>query len=214
MNVKIRSIVGLASVALMLTACGNGSSHLGVAATVGDRTITKKVIDDQVMEVRSDILALPVDQVQSVPSIQMLTTLAVHRVILDDILDAALEDQNLVVSDDEVTAFEQGVYAQYGEDSIVTQVITNNGVPRADIHKFMRTVLIEQKLSALLTPNGDQQAQTDGLLKYLGELGTKIGVDVNPRFGQWNPDIVAPTGSDNILSTLNPVDQQKAQTQQ
>lgn len=211
---KIRSIVGLASVALMLTACGSGSSHVGVAATVGDRTITKKAIDNQVMEVRSDILALPVDQVQSVPSIQMLTTLAVHRVILDDILDAALEDLNLVITDEEVTAFEEGVYAQYGKDSIVTQVITNNGVPRAEIHKFMRTVLIEQRISALLTPGGDQQAQTDGLLKYLGEVSAKIGVDVNPRFGQWNPDILAPTGSDNILSTINPVDQQKAQTQQ
>ena len=211
---KIRSVVGLASVALMLTACGSGSSHLGVAATVGDRTVTKQAIDDQVMQVRSDILALPVDQVQKVPSIQMLTTLAVHRIILDDILDAALEDKNLEVTDDEVSAFEQGVYAQYGQDSIVTQVITNNGVPKDQIHKFMRTVLIEQKLSALLTPDGDQQAQTDGLLKYLGDLSLKIGVDVNPRFGQWNPEILAPTGSDTILSTINPVDQQKAQTQQ
>jgi hypothetical protein len=198
----------------MLTACGSGSSHLGVAATVGDRTVTKQAIDDQVMQVRSDILALPVDQVQKVPSIQMLTTLAVHRIILDDILDAALEDKNLEVTDDEVSAFEQGVYAQYGQDSIVTQVITNNGVPKDQIHKFMRTVLIEQKLSALLTPDGDQQAQTDGLLKYLGDLSLKIGVDVNPRFGQWNPEILAPTGSDTILSTINPVDQQKAQTQQ
>jgi hypothetical protein len=106
------------------------------------------------------------------------------------------------------------VYAQYGEEAIVTQVITNNGVPKAEIHKFMRTVLVEQKLSALLTPGGDKQAQTDGLLKYLGELSLKLGVDVNPRFGQWNPDILAPTGSDTILSTINPVDQQKAQTQQ
>lgn len=213
MNVKIRSIVGLASVALVLTACG-GSSNLGVAATIGDRTVTKEAIDEQVMAVRDDILALPVDQVQSVPSIEMLTTLAIHRIILDDILDAALEDQNLVVTDDEVSAFEQSVYAQYGEDSIVTQVITNNGVPKAEIHKFMRTVLVEQKLSALLTPGGDKQAQTDGLLNYLGELSLKLGVDVNPRFGQWNPDILAPTGSDTILSTINPVDQEKAQAQQ
>lgn len=211
---KIRSIAGLASVVLLLSACGSGSSHLGVAASVGDQTITKQAVEAQVNQVRSDILELPADQVKNVPSIQMLTNLAVHRIILDDILDAALEDKNLVVTDDEVTAFEQGVYAQYGEDAIVTQVMTNNGVPRKEIHKFMRTVLLEQKLSALITPNGDQQAQTDGLLKYLGELSTRIGVDVNPRFGQWNPDILSPTGTDGILSTLNPVDQQKAQTQQ
>lgn len=211
---KIRSIAGLASVVLLLSACGNGSSNLGIAATVGDRTITKQAIEDQVNQVRADILGLPAEQVSNVPSIQMLTNLAVHRIIIDDIVEAALEDKNLVVTDEEVTSFEQGVYAQYGEDTIVMQVMTNNGVPRQEIHQFMRTVLIEQKLSALITPYGDQQAQTEGLLKYLGELSTRIGVDVNPRFGQWNPDILSPTGTDNILSTLNPVAQQLAQTQQ
>ena len=211
---NIRAVVGCASVALVLTACSSSPSNTGAAAHVGDRVVTNKEISRQVNEVREDILQLPVEKVPSPPSIQMLSAMAIHRIVLDDIIEEAIKDQGLTVTDADVTKFKENVFAQYGEEEVMTQILTNNGVPRSQVHNFMRTILVENMLSKSLTPDGDQQAQTEGLIKYLGDLSNKLGVEISPRFGKWSTDTLQPTGSDDVLSSLNPIAQEKAQTQQ
>ena len=211
---KFRAVVGCASVALVLTACSSTPSNTGAAARVGDRVITNKEISAQVNEVRSNIQELPVESVPTPPSIQMLSALAVHRIIMDDLIDAAVKDKGLTITDADVTAFKEGIFAQYGKESVLTQVMTNNGVPRSQVHEFMRTILIENTLSKMLTPNGDDAAQTEGLVKYLGDLSDKLNVEISPRFGKWSKETLQPTGSDDLLSSLNPSAQEKAQTQQ
>jgi hypothetical protein len=212
--VKFRAVVGCASVALVLTACGSTPSNIGAAARVGDRVITNKEISAQVNEVRSNIQALPVEQVPTPPSIQMLSALAVHRIIMDDLIDEAIKDQGLKITDADVTAFEEGIFAQYGKESVLTQIMTNNGVPLSQVHEFMRTILVENTLGKTLTPDGDDAAKTEALVNYLGDLSDKFNVEISPRFGKWSKETLQPTGSDDVLSSLNPSAQEKAQTQQ
>ncbi len=212
---KLRSVVGLASVALVLSACSNGPSRNGLAAIVDGQTISTQSISDQVNQARTDIQALPAADVQTVPSIQMLGAMAVHRIVLNKVLDKALAGQGITISDTDVTAFEQSIFAQYGKESVVAQLMTNNGVPASEIHNFFRTVLIENVLEKKLDPTGDQTSQTKALVQYLGQVSDKLGIEISPRFGKWDNATLQPTGSDDVLSTLNDAAQfAQAQAQQ
>lgn len=211
---KLRAVVGFASVALVLTACGSSPSHVGVAAHVGDRVVTNKEISEQVNQVRSDIQMLPADKVQSPPSVQMLSAMTIHRIVMNDIIDAAIKDKGLSITDADVKAFEENVFTQYGKEAVLIQVLTNNGVPLSQVHDFMRNILVENILGKELAPSGDQNAQTAALVKYLGEVSNKLGIEIAPRFGKWSTETLQPTGSDDVLSSLNPTAQKSAQTQQ
>jgi len=202
--VKIRVLAGVAVVAMSLTACGSGQQLSGAAAVVGDVRIPQSKVTDQVNKARADIEKLPKGSVQQVPTLVLLGAMNVDRLVLDEVLKTALANKNVTVTPVEVTTFRDSVYTQYGKDAVQQQLLSQNGVPLESVDDFMFEILAQQKLIAVLDPTGAQSAQVDALNKYMAETSNAVGVQLSPRYGEWNPNKMMSAPGDITLSVQAP----------
>ncbi len=202
--VKIRVLAVTAIAALTLTACGSGQQLSGAAAVVGDVRIPQSAVTDQVSKARADIEKLPKDAVQQVPTLVLLGAMNVDRLVLDEILKTALSKKTVTVTPVEISTFRDSIYAQYGKDAVQQQLLTQNGVPIESVDDFMYEILAQQKLMAVLAPSGDQNAQVDALNKYMAQTSNDVGVQLSPRYGEWNPNKMMSAAGDITLSVQAP----------
>lgn len=198
---KIRSIAIAAVCVITLTGCST-KNNSGTALVVNGKTTTTKQISAQVDEIRTEIQQLPVGTIEKVPSVVMLTRMVVDRAITTELVDIALERKGITVSDEEVQAFADGVYAQYGKGKILTQIMGSNGVSSSQVNNFMRLVYSENVLSKALGPQMSQAGQTQALLEYVGGISNEVGVTVSPRFGKWDPSQLQVILGDETLSYI------------
>ncbi len=197
---KIRSVAIVVGVALCLSACASGPQLAGSAAIVDNKVIPQSLVTEKVNEVRAELEQMPTGAVSQIPSLTLLSAMVLDHLVLEKILDKALQDQKVTITDAQVEAFKQNVFAQYGEETIRTQVMSQNGVSSKDLDKFMRMILSENVIAKLVAPNAAQADQTTAMVKYLGDLSRTMNVQLSPRFGQWNPNKLQADGGDITLS--------------
>lgn len=198
---KIRVIAVAAICALALSGCST-KNNSGTALVVNGNTTTTKQITAQVDEIRNEIQQLPVGTIEKIPSVVMLTRMVVDRNITTQLVDLALAKKNITVSDEEVQAFADSVYTQYGKDKILIQIMGTNGVSSTQVNSFMRLVYAENALAKALAPTQSQVGQTQALVEYVGSLSEEVGVKVSPRFGSWDPTQLQVVLGDETLSFI------------
>lgn len=198
---KIRVLAITAVCALALTGCST-SSHVGSAVVVNGNVTSVKEVNAQVEEIRDEIQQLPVGTIEKVPSVVMLTRMVVDRNITSQLVDLALEKKGITVTDEEVQAFADGVYAQYGKVKILVQIMGTNGVSSSQVNNFMRLVYSENVLAKALAPQMSEVGQTQALLDYVGGISQEVGVEVSPRFGKWDPSQLQVVLGDETLSFI------------
>lgn len=198
---KIRVIAVAAICALALSGCST-KNNSGTALVVNGNTTTTKQITAQVDEIRNEIQQLPVGTIEKIPSVVMLTRMVVDRDITTQLIDLALAKKNITVSDEEVQAFADSVYTQYGKDKILIQIMGTNGVSSTQVNSFMRLVYAENALAKALAPTQSQVGQTQALVEYVGSLSEEVGVKVSPRFGSWDPTQLQVVLGDETLSFI------------
>ncbi|MSW38878.1 MAG: hypothetical protein F2839_04440 [Actinobacteria bacterium] len=199
-KVKFRALLSATVAVLVLTGCSGQSELAGSAAIVAGKQIPTTLVTARVNEVRMEIEQLPASQVSQVPTLAELSRMILSRAILEEVLALGLAQQNIVVTDAQVSEFKQSVFAQYGQDVIEAQIATQNGVGLEQVDNFMRMVFGEQLLAQLLTPNGTSDEQTNGLVDYLGTISRDMDIQTSPRFGEWNPNDLQVLAGDMALS--------------
>ena len=198
----LRAWIAATAACVLLAGCG--TKLAGSAITADGVKIPESVITTQANEVQAEIEKLPAGSVTQIPSLVDLSQMTVNRLVVALLLEKAVADKGLTVSADEVKQFQEQVFATYGKETIVAQVATQNGVSSANLSSFMKAIVTENKLAALLDPTGTQDSQTKALVGYLGDLGRSIHVTVAPRFGEWNPNTLQVLVGDTSLSQSAP----------
>ena len=127
------------------------------------------------------------------------------HLVLERVIDVALVAKGITVTEAQVNEFRDSVFAQYGREVIINQVAVQQGVSVQQLDAFMRLVYSEQILAQALAPQGADAEQTQALLEYVGEVGRAMGVEVAPRFGDWNPNKLQVTPGDMTLSQPAPI---------
>ena len=198
---KIRVLAAVTVCAIALTGCSS-QSHVGSAVVVGGKSTSTKQINAQVDEIRNEIQELPVGTIEHTPSVVMLTRMVVDRAITAQLVEVALKEQGITISDAEVQTFAEGIYTQYGKGKILIQIMGSNGVSSSQVAGFMRLVYAENVLAKKLAPDLSETEQTQALIAYVGGLSDKVGVEVSPRFGSWDPSQLQVTLGDQTLSYI------------
>ena len=198
---KIRIVAIAAICAVTLTGCST-KNNSGTAVVVNGKVTTTKQVSAQVDEIRTEIQQLPVGSLQNIPSVVMLTRMIVDRDITTQLVDIALARKGITVSDEEVQTFADGIFAQYGKEKILTQIMGSNGVSSSQVNNFMRLVYSENVLAKALAPQMSQVGQTQALLEYVGGISKEVGVTVSPRFGRWDPSQLQVILGDETLSYI------------
>ncbi len=196
---KLR-VIAVLSAALLTTSC-SFTDKAGAAAIVGGKTIQASQVTEQVNIVRVEIENTPFELIQEVPSMTMLSRMIVDRLVLEEILEYAIDDLNINITPAQVADYRDTVFRNYGELEVKAQLASRNGLSSGQIDQFMYDILVQREIMDLLTPGMSEQIQAAALYKYLSGLATKYGVEVAPRYGIWDPETMQSTIIDTYLST-------------
>ncbi|MFJ1732153.1 SurA N-terminal domain-containing protein [Streptomyces sp. NPDC088254] len=169
----------------LLTACGN-EAHPGAAAVVGGQRITVSQLEERVDEVRAAQRAAVPDDARYAQVVARTGTLArdtLHGMILDQVLHRAAADAGVTVSRKEVQAMRAGLEQQAGgAKGLETTWLQQYGIPPQRLDDNLRLQLEAQKLAARLGADTSQPA----FWKTLSKASQDLGVDLNPRYGDWD----------------------------
>ncbi|MFI5873530.1 SurA N-terminal domain-containing protein [Streptomyces sp. NPDC051445] len=174
----------------LLAACGN-DAHPGAAAVVGGQRITVAQLENRVSEVRAAQRAAVTDDAQYAQAVAQTGTLAretLHGMVLDKVLHRAAEDAGISVSRREVQEMRAGLEQQAGgAKGLEAAWLQQYGIPPQRLDENLHLQLEAQKLAAELGTNTSQPAFWNALSK----ASKALGVDLNPRYGNWDAQKVA-----------------------
>ncbi|WP_371498796.1 SurA N-terminal domain-containing protein [Kitasatospora sp. NBC_00374] len=173
------------SLAALLTACGSTPAHQGAAVVVGDERITVAAVEAKVTAVRDAAAAQPGGSRAERAGLARRT---VAELVLDRVIARALADRGVSVADTEIVqAREADAKLLGGPDALERELLGKQGVPATGIEDFYRQQLGLQKLAAADGQDARSAAGDAAIRKALVTAGTALRIEVNPRYGHWDP---------------------------
>ncbi|WP_432057482.1 SurA N-terminal domain-containing protein [Streptomyces sp. bgisy022] len=177
----------LVAAAPLLTACGN-DAHPGAAAVVGGQRITVAQLEERVDQIREAQRAAVPDEAQyeqAVARTGSLTRDTLNGMVLDRVLERAAEDAGVTVSDREVQQLRFDLQEQAGgAEALEAAWLQQYGIPPQRLDDNLRLQVTAQKLAESL---GTDTSRPE-FWQALSEAGKELDVDLNPRYGSWDPE--------------------------
>lgn len=202
---KLR-ILAMASAALLLAGCAT-TEKAGAAAVIGETKIPSSVVTNQVNEVRVDIENTSLELLQDLPTMTLLSQMVIDRLVLEEILKVAVADMNIEVTDAEVGEYRDFVFRNYGEAEVKAQLASRNGVAEKYVDAYMHDILVQRDIMNELAPGMPEEVQAAALYKYLSGIAEDLRVEVSPRYGTWDSEVMQSVLGENFLSTTNATQQ-------
>ena len=199
-SVKLRLVATMVLGVALLTGCSDSPKLAGSAVVVNGKVIPASAVSDRVDKVRSQIQITDPSLINEVPSLIQLNQRAVDHFVLDALLDEVVTREGIKVTERDVVAYRDEVFSQYAKETIEAQLAAQNAVPADDVDGFMYEILVQRALMEKLAPGADKQTRTQALFDYLTSLSHELDVELNPRFGKWDPSNLISTPGDQTLA--------------
>ncbi len=196
----------MASAALLLAGCAT-TEKAGAAAIIGETKIPSSVVTNQVNEVRVDIENTSLELLPDLPTMTLLSQMVIDRLVLEEILKVAVADMNIEVTDAEVGEYRDFVFRNYGEAEVKAQLASRNGVAEKYVDAYMHDILVQRDIMNELAPGMPEEVQAAALYKFLSGIAEDLRVEVSPRYGTWNSEVMQSVLGENFLSTTNATQQ-------
>ena len=181
----VTAAVGVLVAATVLSACGS-TAHPGTAAVVGSHRITTSAVQAQVAAFRDAVAEQRKGPAQPEPA--GLTRDTVRNLVISDLVEKAMHDHGLVVTDSEVAQARASDARQLGGETGLRQaLLQEKGVVPADIDDFYRRLLGMSKLAGISGQDPNTEQGTAALRKTLADSARNLKVEINPRYGTWDP---------------------------
>lgn len=190
-----RTAAGALLAAAVLSACSGAPAHQGAAAVVGGERITIATVQARAAALREAAAAAAPDAAGQEQSALVPKTVA--RIVFDRVVDRALADHGLSVSAGEIAQARTADAAQLGgETALQRQLLLQQGVGPADVPVFYREQIGLKKIAAaagqdITTDQGDAAVR-----EALTKAGVALRIEVNPRYGQWDPQHITLVGTE------------------
>ncbi|CAB4335863.1 unannotated protein [freshwater metagenome] len=202
---KLRAIAAAVVSAAVLTGCADTPKLAGSAAIIDGKAISAATVSERIDQVRSQIQITDPGLVSAVPSLVQIGQRSVDHFVLHALIEEAVKREGIKITELEVTSYRDQVFAQYTKDSIEAQLVSQNAVPATGVEEFMFEILAQRALMEKLVPGGSKTIQTQALIDYMTKLSQEIGVELNPRYGKWDPSNLISTPGDKTLSVPLPI---------
>jgi len=189
----------------VLTGCSDSPKLAGSAVVVNGKVVLASEVSERVDKVRAQIQVTDPALIIEVPSLIQINQRAVDHFVLVSLLEEVVVREGINITDLDVTAYKEEVFAQYAKETIEAQLASQNAVPADDVDGFMYEILVQRALMDKLAPGADRQTRTQALFDYLTELSKELNVELNPRFGKWDPTNLISTPGDETLAVPLPI---------
>jgi hypothetical protein len=204
-SVKLRLVATLILGVAVLTGCSDSPKLAGSAVVINGKVIPASAVAERVDKVRAQIQVTDPALISEVPSLIQINQRAVDHFVRASLFEEAVAREGIKVTDRDVAAYRDEVFAQYSKESIEAQLAAQNAVPADDVEGFMREIMIQRILMEKLAPGADNQTQFVAMADYLTALSDELGVELNPRFGTWDPSNLISTPGDETLAVPLPI---------
>lgn len=202
---KLRLVATMVLSVAVLTGCSDSPKLAGSAVVVNGKVILASEVSERVDKVRAQIQVTDPALITEVPSLIQINQRAVDHFVLVSLLEEVVAREGINITDLDVTAYKEEVFAQYAKETIEAQLASQNAVPADDVDGFMYEILVQRALMDKLAPGADRQTRTQALFDYLTILSTELNVELNPRFGKWDPTNLISTPGDKTLAVPLPI---------
>ncbi|WP_405011846.1 SurA N-terminal domain-containing protein [Kitasatospora sp. NBC_01539] len=181
-----RTAAGVLLAAAVLSACGGAPAHQGAAAVVGGEQIRIATVQAKVGALRdATAAAAPEAAAQEQAGLVRRT---VAGLVLDRVISRALADRGLTVTDGEIAQVRDAdARLLGGEAALRRELLLRQGVAAADVPGFYRQQLGIRAIAAAAGQDARTEQGDTVVRKALADAGTALKVEVNPRYGRWDP---------------------------
>jgi hypothetical protein len=204
-SVKLRLVATIVLGVAVLTGCSDSPKLAGSAVVINGDVVPASSVADRVDRVRAQIQVTDPSLISEVPSLIQINQRAVDHFIRAALFEEAVAREGINVTQLDVEAYRDEVFTQYAKETIEAQLVSQNAVPADDVEGFMREIMIQRILMEKLAPGADNQTQFIAMTDYLTALSDELGVELNPRFGKWDPSNLITTPGDETLAVPLPI---------
>jgi len=198
--VKLRLLTVSVLSAIALAGCADTPKLAGSAAIVNGNAITSAQVSERVDKVRTQIQVTDPALLQEIPSLVQINQRVVDHFILVSLISEVVAREEIKITEIQVANYRDEIFAQYTQAAIEGQLVSRNAVPADDVDGFMYEILVQRTLMEKIAPGADTQTRTNALIDYFTNLSQEIGVELNPRFGTWDPNNLKSTPGDSTLA--------------
>ena len=177
---KIVAVLG-AGLLILVTGCSSSNS----AATVGKTEIPLKTLQGTVNEIIEERNKVETTGLTLATGAE-LNVNAVRFHVISVLFDDIAERIKVKITDAEIAARRADIVLQVGGEGRIAFSLVGAQIAPRDFERYIRTVLLAEKLGEALKANGDTSTDGSGIQKLIVGMGKEEKVKINPRYGVWN----------------------------
>lgn len=180
-NVKKTVAVAIAGLLILVTGCSSTSS----AATIGKTEVPLKTMQGTVSEIIKERNKVETTGL-TLAAGEELNTNAIRFHVISVLFDDIAERIKVKITDAEIAARRADIILQIGGEEKLAFSLVGAQIAPKDFERYIRTVLLAEKLGEALRAQGDTSTDGSGIQKLIIGMGKEQKVKINPRYGVWD----------------------------
>lgn len=180
-NVKKIVAVAVAGLALLLTGC----SQVNSAAIIGKTEIPNSTVEKTVHDILAERTKVDTRGMTLTTGID-LNTNAVRFHVISVLFDDLAKKLKIDVTPAEVAARRADIVNQVQGEKALPSALVNAGIAKKDFPRYIRTIILAEKLGQIVKAAGDTSTDGSGIQKLIVGISKEEKVKMNPRWGSWD----------------------------
>ena len=189
------------AVLLLVTGCAGMSSGISVGEEDIKSTQIQGVVDE-ILAARKTVDTAGMELIVGKQLLRNQAQFAVIRILFNQIVI----DKNFTISDSDVAARRGDVINQVGGLDRLEPALVSANLAASTFDEYLRILIIVDRLNESFISSGIAEALvSQEVSKTLVATAEKLGVEVNPKYGTWNPKTAAIEASDVTDGAVTPL---------
>jgi hypothetical protein len=196
-----KKISALLAVLLLVTGCAGMSSGISVGQENIKATQIQGVVDE-ILAARKTVDTAGMELIVGKQLLRNQAQFAVIRILFNQIAI----DKNFTISDSDVATRRGDVINQVGGLDRLEPALVSANLAASTFDEYLRILIIVDRLNESFISSGIPEAlASQEVSKTLIATAEKLGVEVNPKYGIWNPITAAIEASDVTDGAVTPL---------
>ena len=189
------------AVLLLVTGCAGMSSGISVGEEDIKSTQIQGVVDE-ILAARKTVDTAGMELIVGKQLLRNQAQFAVIRILFNQIVI----DKNFTISDSDVAARRGDVINQVGGLDRLEPALVSANLAASTFDEYLRILIIVDRLNESFISSGIPEAlASQEVSKTIVATAEKLGVEVNPKYGIWNPITAAIEASDITDGAVTPL---------
>lgn len=169
--------------ALLLTSC----SSMNSGVTVGDKEFSVNDIQKPVDEILEARKGVDTSQMQLASGAELIRNQA-QFAIISVVLDLIATDMKINLTSADIATRRTEIVAQVGGEKELSKALVGSNLAPSNFEPYIKVRLIIDKLTSNFIEVGATPEQaSEEVSRLIVAAAKKLGVEINPKYGTWNP---------------------------